>query len=110
MTERRIVAFAASENRMKSDQKREQKWLMLRELVAWQRRPYDELRELIDQPQYVECQGPSGRMYLIQTLIYWDHKPGGAIRIIASIDDSGMPMLVPYCPMTYGTLVEKEEG
>ena len=72
---------------MKSDQKREQKWLVLRQLVAWQRRPYDELGELIDQPQHVECQGPSGRMYLIATYIYWDDKPGDAIRIIATIGD-----------------------
>ena len=55
----------------------EAKWLLLRDLVAWRRRPYDELRALIDRGHNVEVRGRSGTEYQVEIEAVWDTKPGG---------------------------------
>ena len=46
----------------------EAKWLLLRDLVAWRRRPYEELRERIDREDHIEVRGRSGTEYQIEIL------------------------------------------
>jgi hypothetical protein len=50
----------------------EAKWLLLRNLAGWRRRPYDELRALIDRGYHVEVRGRSGAEYQIEIQPVWD--------------------------------------
>ena len=84
----------------------EAKWLLLRNLVGWRRRPYDELRTLIDRGHHVEVRGRSGAGYQIEIQAFWDTKPGGDIRVLGSIDDGRWRAC---CPLTYGVLFLKPD-
>ena len=82
----------------------ESKWLLLRSLVEWRRRPYDELRTLIDREHHIEVRGRSGTTYQIEIQPVWDHKPGGDIRVFGTIDDGRCRAC---CPLTYGIMISK---
>jgi hypothetical protein len=84
----------------------EAKWLLLRDLVAWRRRPYDEPRTLIDQEHHVHIRGRSGAEYQIEIQPIWDTKPGGDIRVLGSIDDGRWRAC---CPPTYGVLIPQPD-
>jgi hypothetical protein len=85
----------------------EAKWLLLRELVRWQRRPYHELQSMLDKEQHHELRGASGCEYQIEVEPVWDDRPDGDIRILGSIDDGKHRA---YCPLSYGTLVRKPDA
>ena len=72
----------------------------LQELKA---RSFLELQELLSNPVCIERQGPSGVIYQIEYEAVWDDKPGGDLRVIASIDDGGL--LSAILPVTSGFLV-----
>lgn len=58
------------------------------ELATFSARPYAELAAMVNGSPYTgEMRGPSGMIYQIEIQAFWDSRPGGAIRIIASIDD-----------------------
>ena len=97
------AAQAILSKRVKNRLNNELRWLAQRELGTWKRHGFDELRELINQPQHVERRGASGTMYGIETMIVWNEKPGGAIRIMTSIDDGGIRA---FCPTTFGAIVQ----
>lgn len=42
-----------------------------------------------------ERRGPSGAAYQLELQIAWDHRPGGAIRILGGIDDGGWSAFSP---------------
>ena len=84
----------------------ESKWLLLRDLVAWRRRPDDELRALIDQEHPIHIRGRSGAEYQIEIHAVWDGKPGGDIRVLGAIDDGRWRAC---CPLTYGVLIPKPD-
>lgn len=84
----------------------EAKWLLLRNLVEWRRRTYDELRTLIDRGHNVEVRGRSGAEYQIEIQPVWDAKPGGDIRVLGSIDDGRWRAC---CPLTHGALIPKPD-
>jgi hypothetical protein len=42
-----------------------------------------------------ERRGPSGAAYQLELHIAWDHRPGGAIRVLGGIDDGGWSALLP---------------
>jgi hypothetical protein len=79
----------------------ESKWMLLRTLVKFRRRPYDELRTMVGDSQQIECADASGTRYQIDIDIVWDSNPGGDIRILGSIDDGGWRA---FCPLTYDEL------
>ena len=83
---------------------REAKWLMLRELVRWCRRPYHELRGQIDQEHTIEQRGASGTRYQLEISVFWDDRADGDIRVIVMIDDGGARA---FCPMACDTLVRR---
>ncbi len=66
-------------------------------------RSREELREFLANPVCIEKTGKSGTVYQIEYQALWDKGPGGDLRIIASIDDSGL--LSSLLPMTSGFLV-----
>lgn len=41
--------------------------------------------------------GASGSGYCIELEVRWDDKPGGAIRVLGSIDDGGLRSIMPIC-------------
>ena len=55
-----------------------------------QKKPYDELVQLIRNPICVEVEGVSGAQYQIEYEALWDSEPNGLLRIMASIDDGGL--------------------
>jgi hypothetical protein len=84
----------------------EAKWVLLRSLVGWRRRPYDELRSLIDREHHIEVRGRSGTEYQIEIQPLWDHEVGGDIRLLGSIDDGSWRA---YCPLTYGVMIPRPD-
>ena len=78
------------------------KWLLLRSMVEYRRLPYDKLRAMIGDPKVFEIVGTSGTKYQIEIDSIWDHKPGGDIRILGSIDDGGWRAC---CPLGYSDLI-----
>jgi hypothetical protein len=75
--------------------KREATAVLREHLERYRRRQYGELVVLIGKPQVFECRGASGATYQIEVGVHWDHQPGGALRVLASIDDGGWRALKP---------------
>ena len=66
-------------------------------------KPYEELAQLIRNPDCVEVSGASGVSYQIEYEALWDNNPGGLLRVIASIDDGGL--LTAMFPITISFLM-----
>jgi hypothetical protein len=64
-------------------------------LAAYRLRSYDDLRTLLGKPQAAELRGGSGRTYQVEVEVTWDSGPGGALRVLAFIDDGGWRALRP---------------
>jgi hypothetical protein len=79
----------------------EAKWLLLRELVKHRRCSYGQLTTKIGDGQVFEVRAPSGTFYQIDIDVVWDDQPGGAIRILGSIDDGGWRA---FCPISFSDL------
>ena len=73
----------------------EAKKLLTQELNAFAARRYDELVALINHDDVKTLKGPSGITYQIETSVFWDAKPSGNLRIVASIDDGGWRAFLP---------------
>jgi hypothetical protein len=80
----------------------EAKWLLLRSLAAYRKHDYDDLRALVGETQTVERIGSSGTEYALEFNFVWDAKPGGNIRVLASIDDGRWRA---FLPLTYDFIV-----
>lgn len=64
-------------------------------LDGYRQRTYSELVALRGSPQTTRLRGPSGRDCQVEVQIQWDHNPGGAVRVLGSIDDGGVRALWP---------------
>ena len=64
-------------------------------LAAYRLRPYSELLTLLGKPQLAELRSASGRSYQVEVEVFWDGRPGGALRVLGSIDDGGWRALCP---------------
>ena len=71
--------------------------LLQSHLQVYRQLPYAELVALLGQPQVAELRGASGVTYQVEVEVHWDHRPGGAIRVLGSIDDGGWRALKPIC-------------
>lgn len=70
--------------------------ILERELASYRDQPYAELARRIESgPVAREYQGPSGASYQMEFDCDWDDRPGGNIRVMASIDDGGWRAFVP---------------
>jgi hypothetical protein len=75
--------------------KAEAKILLDQHLEDYRKRAYDALVPLVGQDSQTEIDGPSGVRYQVEVELFWDDKPGGMIRVVASIDDGGLRAFVP---------------
>lgn len=58
-------------------------------------------------PFRVEPIGASGARYQLEIDVFWDHKPGGAVRVMGSIDDGGFWRSV--APLTRSFIRREED-
>jgi len=71
--------------------------LLKAHLAAYRLRPYSELLTMRGKPQVAELRGDSGGRYQVEVEVFWDDRPGGALRVRGSIDDGGWRALRPLC-------------
>jgi hypothetical protein len=74
---------------------REATALLRDHLAAYRRRSYHDLVALLDMPQVAELRGPSGATYQLEVMVHWDDRPGGALRVLGSVDNGGWRALKP---------------
>ena len=65
------------------------------QLQPWRERSWAQLREGVGQSHRFEETAASGTRYQGEVQVFWDDKPEGAIRVMASIDDGGWRAFVP---------------
>ena len=65
------------------------------QLEPWRRRSWADLRGEVGQSQRFQVTAASGTWYQGDIQVFWDDKPDGAIRVMASIDDGGWRAFVP---------------
>ena len=69
---------------------------VLREqLEPWRERSWMDLRNEIGRSKRFEVTAESGTWYQEEVQAFWDDKPDGAIRVMASVDDGGWRAFVP---------------
>jgi len=66
-------------------------------LEAFRLRPYGDLVTLLGKPQVAELRGASGVTYQVEVEVHWDGRPGGALRVLGSIDDGGWRAFSSLC-------------
>ena len=66
-------------------------------LATYRRRAYGELLMIRGKPQVTELLGDSGGRYQVEVEVFWDDRPGGALRVRGSIDDGGWRAIKPLC-------------
>ncbi len=64
---------------------------------------YRDWQKLIGEGDVVERQGDSGVNYQLEWEVFWDAQPGGAIRVMVSIDDGSLARFI--IPLTRSFLV-----
>ena len=64
---------------------------------AYRLRSYGDLVTLLGKPQVAELRGASGVTYQVEVEVHWDARPGGALRVLGSIDDGGWRASSPLC-------------
>ena len=69
--------------------------LLRKELEALRSLSYAELADRLDKPATHELRGESGVTYQLEFQVFWDHRPGGNLRVRGSIDDRGLRSLLP---------------
>jgi hypothetical protein len=68
--------------------------ILRRQIDRLRQRSYRELSMQIDEPQAFEVESPSGRVFQVEVVTFWDDKRTRDLRVIVAIDDSmGMRML-----------------
>jgi hypothetical protein len=75
----------------------EARGILAAELDQLKRRSYAELRQMAESRavETREVTGPSGAWYQLEIQAVWDDRPGGCVRVLASIDDGGWRAWVP---------------
>ncbi len=87
--------------------KREARQLLDEFVAAAQSRfAYREWQKLLGESEVAERRGPSGATYQIEWQVGWDAQPGGAIRVMISIDDGTLARFI--VPLTTSFLVLPE--
>ncbi|MDR4494965.1 MAG: hypothetical protein AB7P17_12440 [Nitrospirales bacterium] len=66
-------------------------------LARYRLRPYSDLVTLLGKPQVAELRGASGVTYQLEVEVHWDARPGGALRVLGSINDGGWRAFKPLC-------------
>jgi hypothetical protein len=66
-------------------------------LAEYRRLPYPDLAARVRADEQREVVGPSGVRYQTEIQVVWDSRPGGAVRVLGSIDDGGWRAFLPLC-------------
>jgi hypothetical protein len=86
--------------------------LLERELAKVRPLSHADLAQRIGGSVTRECAGADGAIYQIEMDFLWDDKPGGNIRVMASIDDGGWRALAPltrsFIKRADGSFVDEE--
>ena len=84
----------------------EAKSILAKELTEFAARPFDKLVASIKHADVKNIVGESGANYQIEFDVFWDSKPDGNLRIMASIDDGGWRAFFPLTD----SLIMKPDG
>lgn len=60
-----------------------------------ERLSFEALAARVGENDALEVRGGSGTGYQVELTILWDAVPGGAVRILGSVDDGGLRAFVP---------------
>ncbi len=71
--------------------------LLRSHLESYRSRSRSDLVQMIGEPEVLQIQGKSGVTYQIEIEVFWDHKPGGMVRVLGSIDDGRWRAFKPLC-------------
>ena len=85
--------------------KKEAQYLLDLFVAALQSWSYQDWQGLIGETTVVERKGPSGVTYQVEWEAFWDSQPGGAIRVMVSIDDGSLARFI--VPLTTSLLIHK---
>jgi hypothetical protein len=66
-------------------------------LAEYLARTYPELVREIGHVHVRSVHGTDGREYQIEVEVMWDDQPGGAVRVLAAIDDGSFRAFLPLC-------------
>ena len=77
--------------------KAEARQLLTEKLGEYRKLSFVQLVAKIDREDHFEILGASGTAYQIEVQCFWDDKPGGDLRVMATIDDGGLLSFVPLC-------------
>jgi len=67
-------------------------------LGAWRALSWRQLRDRMGQPEHLCVAGPSGVEYQVEIEAFWDARPEGDIRVMATVDDmSFWRACLPLC-------------
>jgi hypothetical protein len=69
--------------------------LLVGGLAPYRGQSYVELQRLLSSQDVAEVVGPSGKRYQLEIEAVWDDEEGGALRVLAHIDDGGGRALAP---------------
>jgi hypothetical protein len=84
----------------------EAKSILAKELTEFAARPFDKLVASIKHADVKNIVGESGTNYQIEFDVFWDSKPDGNLRIMASIDDGGWRA---FFPLTDSLIMKPDE-
>jgi hypothetical protein len=62
--------------------------ILQRQVDRLRRTPYAELCTQLDEPQAFEVESPSGHVFQLEVLTFWDDKGARNLRVMVAIDDS----------------------
>ena len=77
--------------------RKEAQTLLNAKLDEYRQLAYEHVAARVGDERFLEVSGPSGAQYQIEIQIVWDHKPGGDVRVLGSIDDGGWRAFLPLC-------------
>lgn len=77
--------------------KSEAKSALERYLLEYRLKSYQELLQLMDEPETREVSLPSGQKYHLEVQVSWDGRPDGNLRVLASLDDGRWRAVFPLC-------------
>ena len=88
--------------------KQEMAAILSEQLARYRKRPYAELRSMLESKQVdtLEVKGPSGADYQIEILFVWDDKPLANIRVLGSIDENPHRPLLGFLPVYVSSVTD----
>jgi hypothetical protein len=75
--------------------RREAAEVLALELEGYQAMSYGELVRLIGDPTAYERASRRGSEFQVEVQVFWDDRPQGNVRVIASVDDGGWSAFFP---------------